>query len=369
METVRVALEARSYPVHIGAGAIDTEAFYRPHLRAGRVAVVTNPVVAPLYLERVKAALARAGAAPAIEILVEDGEQAKNWTALERVFDGLLAARMGRDGILVALGGGVVGDLAGFAAAVYQRGIPFIQVPTTLLAQVDSSVGGKTAVNHARGKNMIGAFHQPAAVIADVGTLATLPERELRAGIAEVIKHGFALDAALVAWLEENMARLLARDAAALVHVVRRSCELKAQVVAADEREAGTRTLLNFGHTFGHAIEAGAGYGVWLHGEAVAAGMVMAAELSAQAGLLPAADTERLRRLLRQAGLPVAGPALAPERYLDLMAGDKKAAGGRARYIVLREIGRAALRDDLDERWVRAAIAASVDGTSAAAVQ
>ncbi|MGH8706987.1 MAG: 3-dehydroquinate synthase, partial [Burkholderiales bacterium] len=347
-----------SYPVHIGAGAIDAEALYRPHLRSGRVAVVTNPVVAPLYLERVKAALARAGAVPAIEILVEDGEQAKSWTMLERVFDALLRERLGRDGLLVALGGGVVGDLAGFAAAVYQRGIPFIQVPTTLLAQVDSSVGGKTAVNHARGKNMIGAFHQPAAVIADVGTLATLPERELRSGIAEVIKHGFALDAALVAWLEKNMERLLARDAAALGHAVRRSCELKAQVVSADERETGPRALLNFGHTFGHAIEAGAGYGVWLHGEAVAVGMVMAAELSVRAGLLPAADAERLRRLVQLAGLPVAGPALAPERYLELMAGDKKSAAGRARYVVLKAVGRAALRDDIDERVVRDAIAA-----------
>jgi len=369
METIRVALAGRSYPVHIGAGAIDAEALYRPHLRAGRIAVVTNPVVAALYLERVKAALARAGAAPAIEVLVEDGEQAKSWPALEGVFDGLLAARMGRDGLLVALGGGVVGDLAGFAAAVYQRGIPFIQVPTTLLAQVDSSVGGKTAVNHARGKNMIGAFHQPAAVIADVGTLATLPERELRAGVAEVIKHGFALDAALVAWLENNMERLLARDAAALTHAVRRSCELKAQMVAADERETGARALLNFGHTFGHAIEVGAGYGVWLHGEAVAAGMVMAAALSVRAGLLPAADAERLHRLVQLAGLPVAGPALAPERYLELMAGDKKAAGGRARYVVLKAVGRAALRDDIDERAVRDAIAANVDGASAAAAQ
>jgi len=369
METVRVALEARAYPVHIGAGAIDAEALYRPHLRAGQVAVVTNPVVAAHYLERVRAALARAGASPAIDVLVEDGEQAKSLSALEGVFDALLAARVGRDGLLIALGGGVVGDLAGFAAAVYQRGIPFIQVPTTLLAQVDSSVGGKTAVNHPRGKNMIGAFHQPAAVIADVGTLATLPDRELRAGIAEVIKHGFALDAALVEWLERNMARLLARDAAALAHVVRRSCELKAQVVAADEREAGARALLNFGHTFGHAIEAGAGYGAWLHGEAVAAGMVMAAELSVRAGLLPAADAKRLRRLVQAAGLPVAGPALAPERYLELMAGDKKAAGGRARYVVLQAVGRAVLRDDLDERSVREVIAASADGAPASAAQ
>ena len=367
METVRIALGARAYLVHIGAGAIDAEALYRPHLSTGRVAIVTNPVVAPLYLGRVQAALARAGAPPALEVLVEDGEQAKAWHALERVFDTLLAARVGRDGLLIALGGGVVGDLAGFAAAVYQRGIPFLQVPTTLLAQVDSSVGGKTAVNHPRGKNMIGAFHQPAAVIADVGALATLPERELRAGIAEVIKHGFALDAALVAWLEGNMARLLARDAAALAHVVRRSCELKAQVVAADERELGARAVLNFGHTFGHAIEVGAGYGVWLHGEAVAAGMVMAAELSVRAGLLPAADAARLRRLVQAAGLPVAGPALAPERYFELMAGDKKAAGGRARYIVLQKVGRAVLRDDIDELAVREAIVASMDRAPAAA--
>ena len=369
METVRVALGPRAYPVHIGTGAIDAEALYHPHLRSGRIAIVTNPVVGPLYLERVKAALSRAGVPTVTEVLVEDGERAKSWQALERVFDALLAARVGRDGLLVALGGGVVGDLAGFAAAVYQRGIPFLQVPTTLLAQVDSSVGGKTAVNHPRGKNMIGAFHQPAAVIADVGTLATLPERELRAGIAEVIKHGFALDAALVAWLETNMARLLARDAAALTHVVRRSCELKAQVVAADEREAGARAVLNFGHTFGHAIETGAGYGAWLHGEAVAAGMVMAAELSVRAGFLRAADAERVRRLVRLAGLPAAAPALSPERYIELMAGDKKAAGGRARYVVLQEVGRAALRDDIDERAVREAIVASIDGAPSASAQ
>ena len=235
METVRVELGARTYPIHIGADVLDTEALYRPHLRGGRVAVVSNTVVAPLYGARVQAALARAGVHVAAEVLVEDGETAKSWATLERVFDALLAARVGRDGLIVALGGGVIGDLAGFAAAVYQRGIDFLQVPTTLLAQVDSSVGGKTAVNHPRGKNMIGAFHQPVAVIADVGALATLPDRELRAGIAEVIKHGFALDAELASWLESNLERLLARDAGALSHVVRRSCELKARVVAADD--------------------------------------------------------------------------------------------------------------------------------------
>ena len=365
METLRVALGARAYPIHIGAGALDDAELYRAHLAAGRVAVVTNAVVAPLYLQRVKAALARAGAREILEVLVEDGEQAKSWAALERVFDALLGARLGRDGVIVALGGGVVGDLAGFAAAVYQRGIAYLQLPTTLLAQVDSSVGGKTAVNHARGKNMLGAFHQPRAVIADVGTLATLPPRELRAGVAEVIKHGFALDAALVTWLEANMERLLARETAALAHAVRRSCELKAEVVAADEREAGRRALLNFGHTFGHAIESGAGYGAWLHGEAVAVGMVMAAELSVRAGLLAQAEAERLRRLVARAGLPVEGPAIAPERYLELMAGDKKAAAGRTRFVLLESVGRAVLRGDWDEKDVRAAIFACAPGAPA----
>ena len=253
--------------------------------------------------------------------------------------DALLAARCGRDSVVVALGGGVVGDLAGFAAAIYQRGIPFIQVPTTLLAQVDSSVGGKTAINHPRGKNMIGAFHQPLAVIADVAALDTLPDRELRAGIAEVIKHGFILDPNFVDWLEENIGKLLARDSVALGYAVQRSCELKAQVVAADEREAGLRAILNFGHTFGHAIEAGAGYGEWLHGEAVGAGMVMAAELSVRAGTLRREDAERVRALVARAGLPVQGPKLTMERYLELMQVDKKAAGGRVRFVLLEGIG------------------------------
>ncbi len=368
METVRVALGERSYPIHIGAGVIDAAELYRPHLGAARAAVITNPVVAPLYLSRVKAALARAGA-QSFDVLVEDGEQAKSWASLEGVLDALLAARLGRDGVVVALGGGVVGDLAGFAAAVYQRGVGFIQVPTTLLAQVDSSVGGKTAINHARGKNMVGAFHQPAAVIADVSALATLPERELRSGVAEVIKHGFALDPALVGWLEANMAALLAREPATLSHAVRRSCELKAAVVAADEREGAQRAILNFGHTFGHAIEAGAGYGAWLHGEAVAAGMVMAAELSVRAGLLAAADATRVRTLVLRAGLPDKGPALAPERYLELMTLDKKAEGGRMRFVLLERIGQAALRGDVDERLVREVLTANVAPAPAAAAR
>jgi 3-dehydroquinate synthase len=276
------------------------------------------------------------------------------------VYDALLGARLGRDALLVALGGGVIGDLAGFAAATYQRGVPYLQLPTTLLAQVDSSVGGKTAINHARGKNMVGAFHQPLAVIADVTTLDSLPDRELRAGVAEVIKHGLALDREFLEWLEANLEKLLARERGALAHAVRRSCELKAQVVAGDEREAGQRALLNFGHTFGHAIELGTGYGTWLHGEAVAAGMVMAAELSARAGSLARADVERVRALIARAGLPARGPALGAERYLELMQGDKKAAGGRMRFVLLESLGRAALRADLDPRLVRESIAAAV---------
>jgi 3-dehydroquinate synthase len=324
--------------------------------------------VARFYLERVERALAQAGAA-VTPIVVSDGEQAKDWKTLEGVFDRLLAARCGRDTVIVALGGGVIGDLAGFAAAVYQRGVPFIQVPTTLLAQVDSSVGGKTAINHARGKNMVGAFHQPLAVISDVAALDSLPDRELRAGLAEVIKHALVLDAAFADWLEANMGALLARDRPALEHAVRRSCEIKAQVVAADERESGLRAILNFGHTFGHAIEAGVGYGEWLHGEAVAAGMVMAAELSVRAGLLARADAERVRALVARAGLQTAGPVLSLERMLELMQVDKKAVAGRVRYVLLSSIGHAVLRDDIDERTVRDVIAASTPPTRSAAAQ
>jgi 3-dehydroquinate synthase len=358
MENIRVELGARAYPIYIGKGILADESLYAGHLVAGRAAIVTNAVVAPLYLERVRRALT-VGGARTIDIVVEDGEQAKDWRTLERVFDALLGARCDRQTVIVALGGGVIGDLAGFAAAVYQRGVPFIQVPTTLLAQVDSSVGGKTAINHPRGKNMIGAFHQPLAVISDVATLDTLPDRELRAGLAEVIKHGLALDARFTEWLEMNIERLLARDPAALTHAVRRSCELKAEVVAVDERESGRRALLNFGHTFGHAIETGLGYGSWLHGEAVAAGMVMAVELSARSGTIGQAEVDRVRALIARAGLPVAGPDLTPDRYLELMAVDKKAAGGRVRFVVLEAIGRSTLRADLDDRHVRAAIAAS----------
>jgi 3-dehydroquinate synthase len=359
VQVVSVALSGRSYPIHIGSNLLGDARLYAPHVKGKRVAVVSNEVVAPLYFERLRQALGQAGAQP-VSVLIEDGEQAKSWQMLDRVIDALLAARLGRDSLIVALGGGVVGDLAGFAAAVYQRGIPFIQVPTTLLAQVDSSVGGKTAINHARGKNMVGAFHQPLAVIADVASLDTLPERELRAGIAEVIKHGFILDLQFVGWLEANVGKLLARDRAALEYAVRRSCELKAQVVAADERESGRRAILNFGHTFGHAIEAGVGYGEWLHGEAVGTGMVMAAELSVRAGTLSREDAERVKRLIARAGLPMKGPNLGAERYLELMQVDKKAAAGKVRFILLDGLGRATLRGGLDEKLVRESIAAAV---------
>jgi 3-dehydroquinate synthase len=356
MQTLQVALAERSYPIHIGEGLIDDPALFAPHLAAGRVAVITDTNVAPLYLARVQRAL-EANRAQVVAVVVPAGEESKGWRTLDRVFDELLAARCDRQTLVVALGGGVVGDLAGFAAAVYQRGVPFVQVPTTLLAQVDSSVGGKTAINHARGKNMIGAFYQPRAVIADVAALRTLPMRELRAGLAEVIKHGLILDEPFTGWLEQNVERLLAGDSQTLSHAVRRCCELKAQVVAADEREGGVRALLNFGHTFGHAIETGLGYGSWLHGEAVAAGMTMAAELSVRAGMLSASDLRRVHDLIERAGLPIEGPAMAIDRYLELMAIDKKAAQGRMRFVLLEAIGRACLRDDLDDAWIRASIA------------
>jgi 3-dehydroquinate synthase len=356
MESLSVALGSRSYPIHIGADLVGRAELYRPYLGGGGAAIVTNDVVAPLYLSKVRDALQ---GTRVVEIMVPDGERAKDWETLGKVFDSLLAARCGRDTLLVALGGGVVGDLAGFAAAVYQRGIPFVQVPTTLLAQVDSSVGGKTAINHARGKNMIGAFHQPRAVISDVTTLDTLPDRELRAGLAEVIKHALALDLPFVEWLEGNVQELLSRERPALTYAVKRCCELKAGIVAADEREAGVRALLNFGHTFGHAIEAATGYRSWLHGEAIAAGMVMAAELSLGLNLVGRAHVARVRRLIEKAGLPTRGPALAPEHLMELMAGDKKAVQGKLRFVVLEALGRAALRGGVEDERVREAIVAA----------
>ena len=360
MQTVRVALGPRSYPIHIGSGLLRRADLVVPALPRRRAAIVTNTTVARLHLEPLAAALAAAGVA-CVRIVVPDGEDHKDWATLDTVFDALLEHRCDRQTAVVALGGGVVGDLAGFAAATYQRGVPFVQVPTTLLAQVDSSVGGKTAINHARGKNMVGAFHQPLVVLADTDTLATLPDRELRAGLAEVIKHGAIRDAGLFAWLEANLEPLLGRDPGALAHVVKRSVEIKAEVVAADEREAGERALLNFGHTFGHAIEAGLGYGSWLHGEAVGAGMAMAADLSARLGLLDGASVDRLRRVLARAGLPVAGPRLDADRYVELMAIDKKTRGGRTPFILLERLGAAVIRSDVAPEAVRATLDACTE--------
>ena len=353
MARIRVALGERSYEIEVGTGLIADAARYRPHLAGRKAALVTNAVVAPLYLKSVAEALRSAGA-EVIEVVLPDGEEHKTWQTLNLVFDGLVSAHCDRHTTIVALGGGVVGDIAGLAAAVYQRGIPFIQVPTTLLAQVESSVGGKTAVNHPLGKNMVGAFHQPRAVIADVSTLDTLPVRELRAGLAEVIKHGVIRDPAFFDWLEANIDHLLARDPDALVHAVVRSCEIKAEVVGQDERETGLRAILNFGHTFGHAIESALGYGHWVHGEAVGAGMVMAADLSARVGMISKTQAGRIRDLVARAGLPVAGPAgLTADRYLELMAVDKKAAAGKIRFVLLEGLGSAVVRADIPEPAVR----------------
>jgi 3-dehydroquinate synthase len=333
-----VALGSRSYPIVIGRGVLDDPALLERHVGGGKVAIVTNTTVAPLYLERLAAPL-RAHGREVVEIVLPDGEQYKNWESLNRVFDALLANKCDRKTTLVALGGGVIGDMTGFAAATYMRGVPFVQVPTTLLAQVDSSVGGKTGINHPLGKNMIGAFYQPRAVLADTATLDTLPSRELAAGLAEVIKHGAILDAQFFDWIEQNIGKLVARDPQALAHAVARSCEIKADVVRKDERESGLRAVLNFGHTFGHAIEAGMGYGAWLHGEAVGCGMVMAADLSHRLGYIDAAAVERVRALVKAAGLPVAAPDLGADRWIELMEVDKKNEGGAIRFILLKPLG------------------------------
>jgi 3-dehydroquinate synthase len=349
VQTLSVALGERSYPIYVGTGLLDQSELVMPFLARKKVAAVTNTTVAPLFLERFVAALARKGV-EVVRIVVPDGEEHKDWPTLNAIFDALLKERCGRDCTLIALGGGVIGDLAGFAAATYQRGVQYIQVPTTLLAQVDSSVGGKTAINHPLGKNMIGAFHQPRLVLADMDTLKTLPDRELRAGLAEVIKHGLIRDAAFFGWLEANIERLLARDPQALEHAVLRSIAIKAEIVNQDEHESGLRQLLNFGHTFGHAIEAGLGYGAWLHGEAVAAGMVMAAELSRELGLTSEADMGRIRALLERAGLPIASRGIDPERLRSLMSVDKKSKEGRIHFVLLERLGAATLRADVPPR-------------------
>ena len=357
VRTLDVALGDRAYPIHIGHGLLARADLVLPHLKRPRVAIVTNDVVGPIYLKDFSASLQDAGVA-VTSIVLPDGEGNKNWETLNLIFSGLLEARCERSVTMIALGGGVIGDMTGFAAAAYQRGVPFIQVPTTLLSQVDSSVGGKTAINHPLGKNMIGAFYQPRLVIADVGTLRSLPIRELRAGLAEVIKHALIRDATRVTWLEENMDGLLACDLVLLAEAVEWNCRIKATVVIADETEQGERAHLNLGHTFGHAIETGMGYGTWLHGEAVAAGTIMAAELSARLGMLRSSDVERIRRLFERAGLPVRGPDLGVARYVDLMRHDKKVEDGRLRLVLLERIGQAIIRDDAPPADIEASIAA-----------
>jgi 3-dehydroquinate synthase len=344
-ETIVVPMQTgtQRYDIRIGSGLLDQAESWLDLPRAARALIVTNATVAPHYAERLRLALAGHYAALST-IELPDGEQFKDWSTLNLIFDRLLGDGCDRHTVLFALGGGVVGDITGFAAACYMRGVPFVQVPTTLLAQVDSSVGGKTAINHPAGKNMIGAFYQPQRVVCDLETLQSLPQRELCAGLAEVIKYGPIADAEFLAWIEEHLDALLAREPHALVHAVRRCCEIKAWVVGQDERESGLRAILNFGHTFGHAIEAGLGFGRWLHGEAVACGMVMASALSAQLGLVPPAFVERMQRLLRRAGLPVHGPALGAERYLQLMRVDKKAQGGEIRFVLIEAPGKAVLR-------------------------
>ena len=350
-EALVVSLGARSYPIHLCDGPVSDPTrhadFWNDCLAAcdasRDLALVTNETLAPLYGAKLCAHLASTGMR-VVPIVVPDGEAFKNAEMLATIHDAMLDARFDRQVVVMALGGGVVGDVAGFAAATYQRGVRFVQVPTTLLAQVDSSVGGKTGINHRLGKNMIGAFHQPRAVVVDLSTLETLPVREFASGIAEIVKYGASLDAAFFAWLERSMPQLMKRDRATLAHAIRRSCELKAEIVAADEEEGGKRALLNFGHTFGHAIEGASGYGTWLHGEAVAAGMVMAANLSVELGRLEAVACSRLTDLLVAAGLPVDPPRLSRERWRHWMSSDKKAQAGRLRFVVMDGVGRSSLR-------------------------
>jgi 3-dehydroquinate synthase len=346
MQTLKVELGSRTYPIHIGAGLLARAELIAGSLRHKRVAIITNVTVAPLHLAPLKHALESAGVDVAV-ITLPDGESHKNWETLNRIYDALIEHRCERGAALIALGGGVIGDLAGFAAATYRRGVPYIQVPTTLLAQVDSAVGGKTAINHPAAKNMIGAFYQPLLVISDTDTLATLPGREYAAGLAEVIKYGLIRDPKFFDWLEANIARLAGREPEALAYAIERSCANKAEVVVLDEREEGPRALLNFGHTFGHAIEAGTGYGTWLHGEAVAAGMVLALRLSQRLGLVAENEVKRATAVLKAAGLPAKAPDLGLERYLELMGHDKKVEGGRLRFVLLRRIGEAFVSDSV----------------------
>ncbi len=355
MKTLHVDLAERSYPIFIGSGLLERRDLFEPYIASHQVMVVSNETVAPLYLDRLLNSLSNYQTET---VILPDGEVFKTLEVMNRIFDALLERHFDRRSTLLALGGGVIGDITGFAAACYQRGVPFIQVPTTLLAQVDSSVGGKTGVNHRLGKNMIGAFYQPRCVIADTDTLNTLEDRQLSAGIAEIIKYGLIRDREFFVWLEEHMDALLARDADALSFAIERSCRCKADVVAADEREAGQRALLNLGHTFGHAIETGAGYGVWLHGEAVATGMCMASDLSVRLGWLTEEDRGRIIALVERAQLPTRPPkAMDSDRFLDLMAVDKKVRDGKIHLVLLKGIGDAWLSGDFDPQALRQTLA------------
>jgi len=357
IQTLNVELAERSYPIYIGSGLLSQAELLTPYLAQKQAVVITNTTVAPLYLDTLRSTLQKAEIS-VLPVILPDGEKYKTWETLNLIFDALIGGHCERNTTLIALGGGVIGDMGGFAAACYQRGMPFIQIPTTLLSQVDSSVGGKTAINHPLGKNMIGAFYQPRVVLADISTLDTLPDRELNAGLAEVIKYGLIRDPDFFAWLEANLDKLLARDAEALAYAVYRSCANKAEVVAVDERETGERALLNLGHTFGHAIETGLGYGKWLHGEAIAAGTLIAAELSKRLGWLAGQSVRRIESLYRQAGLPSHGAPLGAARYLELMRHDKKVRDSSLRLVLLKEIGMAIIADGLDEAMISAAIEA-----------
>lgn len=356
MTTLNVQLGERSYPIYIDTGSLDVEALLCQHIPNQTVMLVSNDTVAPLYIDRVTQHLDSANYRYA-RCILPDGEEHKSLEVLNQIFSALLENKFGRDVCLIALGGGVVGDMCGFAAAAYQRGVSFIQIPTTLLAQVDSSVGGKTGVNHPLGKNMIGAFHQPRAVIIDTDTLNTLDDRQLNAGLAEIIKYGLIIDAPFFAWLETNLSRLQNRDNDALAYAIHRSCEIKADVVAADEREKGQRALLNLGHTFGHAIETAMGYGNWLHGEAVGCGMLMAAEMSARLGWLTPEDVQRTQTLLEKASLPTSPPtSMSSNQFLELMAVDKKVQNGELRLILLKEIGQAVVTGEFPAEILQATL-------------
>ncbi len=350
MQRIEVDLGSRSYPIFIGAGAMRLKDALDQVIPARDVLIVTNTIVGPLYAAGLTAALAPRRC---LEVSLPDGETHKTLANVSRLLDVLISNRFARDSCVVALGGGIVGDMAGFAAACYQRGIAFVQVPTTLLAQVDSSVGGKTGVNHPGGKNLIGAFHQPAAVFADTDALRTLPDRELRAGLAEVIKYGLIVDREFFDWLEANATRLLARDTDALTHAIRRSCEIKAEIVARDEREQGDRALLNLGHTFGHAIESATNYSTWLHGEAVGAGMLLAADMSQRLGWMSGADVERIERMLKAFGLRTDVRELAAGTLAEKMKIDKKVAAGRIRLVLLKAIGKSVVTGDYDDDALR----------------